>query len=198
MAASWRRWFGNGVLLMLSLLWIGGAVLGVEYGARHSWLFWIEHWTGDWRTMLFSDRPKNQHPKVSVVNVTEDTLQAYPYRTPIDRDLVARLVTTIDQAGAEAIAIDYLFIKATEPDKDETLIDAIRAASARVVLAVGDERAELTEAQRIFQDDFLQRTGAKPGFANLLTKSARSDCVHTIWKLPVRGKPPTSMNGQFT
>ncbi|MGI9421809.1 MAG: CHASE2 domain-containing protein [Hyphomicrobiaceae bacterium] len=168
-AVAWRQWFGNGLLLMLSLLWVGSVVLAIEYGTRHSWLFWIEHWTGDWRTMLFSDRPKGQHSKIAVVNVTEETLQAYPYRTPIDRDLVARLVTTIDEAGAEAIAIDYLFLKATEPDKDEKLVQAIRAASARVVLAVGDKRVELTEAQRAYQSEFLQRTGAEPGFANLLT-----------------------------
>ena len=172
-AAGWRSWVASGFVLVLALGWIAGATAGIEYGARHSWLFWLEHWTGDWRTMLLSDRPKSQHPDVAVVKVTEDTVDLFPYRTPIDRGFIARLVSTIDEAGPKAIAIDFLFVKATEPVKEDELIRAIKAAKARVVIAVGDNRAELTEAHRAYQKAFLERSGAVGGYANLLTGGDR-------------------------
>ena len=53
------------------------------------------------------------------------------------------------------------------------MIAAIKAAKARVVVAVGDSRVELSEAQRAYQQDFVQRSGAIPGFANLLTGNDR-------------------------
>ena len=173
MAASWRQIFSTAVLLIFALFWIGATTYSVEYGTRHSWLFWVEHWTGDWRTMFLSDRPRDQHEKVAVILVNEDTVAQYPYRTPIDRGLVARLVTSLDKAGVEAIGIDFLFLKATEPHKERELAAAIKAAKARVVIAVGDNRVELTDRQRQYQGEFLKASGAEPGYANLLTGSDR-------------------------
>ncbi|MEM7747839.1 MAG: CHASE2 domain-containing protein [Pseudomonadota bacterium] len=173
MAASWRQMLSSGLLLVLALLWIGATTFSVEYGTRHSWLFWVEHWTGDWRTMFLSDRPRGQHRKIAIVSVNEDTVAQYPYRTPIDRGLVARLVTALDNAGVEAIGIDFLFLKATEPRKEQELVSAIKAAKARVVIAVGDNRVELTDQQKAYQAEFLKASGAKAGYANLLTGSDR-------------------------
>lgn len=172
-AAGWRRWLIGGLAFVLAAGWIAGVTVGIEYGARHSWLFWLEHWTGDWRTMLLSDRPKSQHRKVAVVTVNEDTVDLFPYRTPIDRRFIARLVTTIDKAGAEAIALDFLFLKATEPDKEDELARAIKAAKSRVVVAVGDSRVELSDKQRAYQQAFLEQSGARGGYANLLTGGDR-------------------------
>lgn len=137
--------------------------------SRTSWLAWLEHWTGDYRTALFSDRPPTQHQGVAIVAITEETLDAFPYRTPIDRNFLASLVTAIDRAGATAIGLDLLVVRPTEPAKDDALVSAIRHARARVVLAAGDSRAELSPSQTAYQDLFLTRSGATPGFANLLT-----------------------------
>jgi adenylate cyclase len=167
--ANFRGMVANAMLMILAVFMIAGIVFSVDYGARYSWLFWAEHWTSDWRATFLSHRPKGQHPRIALVKATETTVQQYTYRTPIDRGLVARLVTTIDAAGAETIAIDFLFLKATEPEKEEQLIAAIKAAKARVVVAVGDSRADLTPAQKTYQEDFLRRSGAIPGYANLFT-----------------------------
>lgn len=164
-----RSWFINATMVFLSLIFAVGVSLGIEYGARTSWLFWVEHWTSDWRAKFLSNRPKGQHPKIAVVKVNEDTIQDYAYRTPIDRGLIARLITVLDRAGVEAIAVDFLFLKETEPAKDEALIQAIKAAKTRVVLAVADKRVGLSDAQQAYQRSFIERSGATPGFANLLT-----------------------------
>ena len=172
-ASGWRSWTVGGAILVLAVGWIAAATVGIEYGARNSWLFWLEHWTGDWRTMLLSDRPKSQHPKIAVVKVTEETVDLFPYRTPIDRGFIARLVTTIDKVQPQAIAIDFLFLKTTEPDKEDELIRAIKAAKTRVIIAAGDNRVELTDAQRDYQRKFIERSGAIGGYANLLTGGDR-------------------------
>ncbi len=168
-AAGIRGWLLGGLLVVVACGLIAGITFGVHYGARHSWLFWVEHWTSDWRATFLSHRPKDQHPGIGIVVVDEDTVRDYPYRTPIDRGLVAKLVKTIDQAGAKTIAIDFLFLKATEPEKEARLIEAIKAAKARVVVAVGDSRANLTADQKAYQDEFIAQSGAVPGFANLFT-----------------------------
>ncbi len=166
---KWRIWLANAALSVFAVAFIAGATLGMEYGANHSWLFWVEHWTSDWRSSLLSKWPDGQHSKIAIVKVDEDTMQHYPYRTPIDRGLIARLIQVLDKAGAQTIAIDFLFLKTTEPDKDEALVKTIKSAKARVVLAAGDSRANLTEAQASYQRDFIARSGAMPGYANLLT-----------------------------
>ena len=109
----------------------------------------------------------------SIVKIDETTIAQYPYRVPVDRGLIARLVQVIDAAGPATIAIDVLFLKKTELAKDEALIEAIKSAKAPIVLAVGDSRAGFSDAQISYQRDFLKRSGASPGFANLLTGSDR-------------------------
>jgi len=137
--------------------------------SRTSWLAWLEHWTGDLRTAAFSDRLPSQHKGVAIVAITEETLDILPYRLPVDRAFLARLIATIDAAGATAIGLDLLFLRPTEPAKDEALIAALKGARARIAIAAGDTRAELSPAQIAYQDGFIARAGATPGFANLLT-----------------------------
>jgi len=157
------------VIVLLAVLWAGAVTASVNYGAKHSWLLWLDHWSADWRTLFLSDKPETQHPRLALVVVTEETLQDYPYRAPVDRELLARLVSTLDAAGASTIGIDFLFLKATEPDKDEKLVRAIRAAKARIVIAAADKRVSLIEPQARYQTEFLTRTGAVAGYANLHT-----------------------------
>jgi CHASE2 domain-containing sensor protein len=161
------RWSARGAALAITLAALVAA--GIGYASRHAWLFWLEHWTGDSRTSLLADRMDTQHAAIAVVTVTEETMEAFPYRLPIDRGMLAELVTRIDQAGARAIGIDMLFIRATEPTKDDALAVALRRARANVVLAVADTRAELSPAQEAYQRAFLARTGRDAGYVNLHT-----------------------------
>ncbi len=170
-----RHWLRIMLLLALALLWAAGASWLVEQAAKSSWALWLEHWTGDFRTALLSHRPKRQHGGIAIVAINDDTMQPYPYRSPVDRRLLARLITTLEQAGAKAIGLDFLFLKSTEPEKDEELIAAITEAAKRIriVIAAGDRRVDLSEAQTKYQAEFLERSGATGGYANLLTGGDR-------------------------
>ncbi|MEM7774383.1 MAG: CHASE2 domain-containing protein [Pseudomonadota bacterium] len=152
----------------LALGWIAATLAIVDWSAKNSLLVWVEHWSGDWRTAFLADREPTQHKKVAIVAVTEETLAPYPYRLPPDRQLLARLITTLDGMGAKAIGIDFLMLRATEPEKDQQLVEAIRTAKTPIVLAVADSRSELLQQERDYQTIFLRKSGARPGYANLL------------------------------
>ena len=71
-------------------------------------LLGLEQWTSDLRTAILSDQAERQHGGVAVLAITEDTLAGLPYREPVDRQLLARLVAIADRAGARAIGLDVI------------------------------------------------------------------------------------------
>lgn len=109
--------------------------------------------------------PEPQHPGIVVVAITEDTLAGLPYRSPLDRGLLAGLIDAARQAGARAIGVDVLIDQPTEPAKDAALRTSLQEAPA-VILAAGPE-TPLTPRQRAFHDAFLQ--GLRSGPGNLAT-----------------------------
>jgi len=125
-----------------------------------------ERWLVDLRVAGMS-APEPQHDRVVVVAVTEDTLAALPYRSPLDRGFLAGLVEALDAAGAAVIAIDSLFDQPTEPEKDFRLRAALTVARAPVVVAWADGDDGLTPRQTAFLKDYLQ--GVPRGWATLLT-----------------------------
>jgi len=140
----------------------------------------FEHALSDFRTALLSDRRPTQHPRIAVVLIDERTLRKAPYSSPIDRGLLARLVTRIDALGAKAIGVDISFYKPTEPAKDEAMIQALLGARARVVMAAGDRRSDIDAEERAFQAELLRRVRRQAGYVNL--DRDRDDV--TRWKLP--------------
>src|SRR5712671_2253681 len=108
----------------------------------------FEHYMGDVRTAFLSDQLPSQHPQVAIVGITDDTLAGYKPFLPVDRHLLARLVDALDAAGVKVIGFYFLFAAAAPDDNELLLIDAIRRARAKIVLAAADERIGLTQAQR--------------------------------------------------
>jgi CHASE2 domain-containing sensor protein len=130
----------------------------------------FEHYMGDVRTAFLSDQLPSQHPQVAIVGITDDTLAGYKTFLPVDRHLLARLVDALDAAGAKVIGLDFLFAAAAPDDNELLLIDAIRRARAKIVLAAADERIGLTQGQRDKQQAFLRDVGRPAGYANLATE----------------------------
>jgi adenylate cyclase len=148
----------------------GLAALAVVAALMLAPSFWplvtrMDHWTADWRTAYFSKQLPAQHPRVAVVTITDETLRNYA-SSPIDRGLLASIVQAVDRAGAAVIGLDVLFLKATEPIKDEQLIQAVRAAKAKIVLGAADTRTQLMPFQREFQTAYLSRADAPMGYVN--------------------------------
>jgi adenylate cyclase len=127
----------------------------------------FEHAMGDLRTTLMSDRLPSQHPRIAIVAITDDTLNDYKARLPIDAGVLARTIDAIDAAGAKVIGLDVLFVRTARPDNEAELIAAIRRAKARIVLAAADERVSLSPRQRERQQAFFRDSLRPAGYANL-------------------------------
>ncbi|MGE3064712.1 MAG: CHASE2 domain-containing protein [Hyphomicrobiaceae bacterium] len=127
----------------------------------------LEHWTADWRTALLSDKAPEQHARIAVVVINDDTLADYPYTSPIDRHMLSELVRSLDRLGVAAVGFDLLFLKPTEPDKDKELIKTLAEARARIVLGIADQRVDLSDRERAYQKEFLGATGRAVGYINL-------------------------------
>ena len=129
----------------------------------------FEHYLGDVRTALLSDQLPSQHPSVAIVAITDDTLAGYRTYLPVDRDLLARVVEAVDAAGAKVIGLDFLFTSPAD-GSEILLIEAIRRARAKVVLAAADERIGLSQVQRDKQQAFLREVDRPAGYLNLATE----------------------------
>jgi len=130
----------------------------------------LEHAMADVRTALLSDQLPSQHPHVAVVGITDHTLSGSKTILPIDRLLLARLVDALDGAGVKAIGIDVLFYRTVAADDEQALLEAIRRARARIVLAAADDRVGLSQAQIERQAAFLAQAGRPAGYVNLATE----------------------------
>lgn len=153
------------------------------------WLLRFEHGTADWRTAFLSDRMEAQHPKIAVVTITDTTLRDY-VSSPMDRALLAKIVRAVDAAGAKAIGLDVFYLKKTDVEKDQALIDALKTAKAQVVLGALDERGEMDDYQRAFQAKFLADIGRPAGYLNF--RHERDDVVRYTAVPAEKGRYPKS------
>ncbi len=158
------------------------------------WLLRFEYWTADWRTALLSDQARDQHPKVAIVTITDATLKDY-VSSPMDRGLLARVIKAVDAAGARAIGLDVYYLKKTDAEKDQALVEALKSAKARVVVGALDERraGDLETFQREFQTQFLDSIGRPVGYLNLRTE--RDEIVRYTAPPGVGSKYPRSFAG---
>lgn len=124
----------------------------------------FENWVGDLRVALFMPE-QSAHPKITIAAIDEQTLQRFPYRSPINREFLARLVQSLEQRGAKAIALDILFDQATEKEADEHLRQVMMDASIPIVASYAD-REQLIEAQQQFINAYLPPD--MRGYANVV------------------------------
>lgn len=105
------------------------------------------------------------NPDVVVIAITEETLAAFPYRSPIDRGFLANLLDTLIARDVRAIGLDVVLDRATEPAKDAALRRALTQTGIPVVaISVGAD-TPMPPAQRHVLAGFL--SGVRTGDANL-------------------------------
>jgi adenylate cyclase len=102
---------------------------------------------------------------VVVVGITEDTLAAFPYRSPIDRGFLADVVDALAHDGVAAVGLDVVLDRPTEPAKDAAMRRALTRTDIPVVaISIAPDTAMPVDRRR-FLADFL--TGVRTGDANL-------------------------------
>jgi CHASE2 domain-containing sensor protein len=95
-----------------------------------------DHWTGDLRAGWQAQRMPGEHPRLALVTIGEGTMLSESVRSPISRDMLARLVTAVAAAKPAAIGLDFV-IDQRAPG-DSALADSIRrAAQSGVPVVLG-------------------------------------------------------------
>ncbi len=130
---------------------------------------------------------------VVVVGISEDTLSAFPYRSPIDRGFLASVIDRLAQDGVAAVGLDVVLDRPTEAAKDAALRAALTRSDIPVVaISVAPDTA-MAPSRRRFLARFLD--GVRTGDANL-ARDRFDDMVRVHVPLhPVTGQPsfPTAI-----
>jgi adenylate cyclase len=146
--------------------------LGILFLDSHNLVFIgdLDKYLGDWRIALFGRRAPEQRKDIAVILITEDTMLDYPARSPIDRGLLADLISAVDKANPKAIGLDFIFDRRTS--QDDSLLAAICEARNPIVLGAIDGRDE-DVPQRAFdiQAEFLKKARRSAGHLYLEEKA---------------------------
>ena len=84
---------------------------------------------------------------IVLVEITEETLAALPYRSPIDRQFLAELISAIDAGAPKVIGLDILMDGPSEPVKDRHFFTTVDGLAAPIVFASATQENGLTEKQ---------------------------------------------------
>ncbi|MCB2054350.1 MAG: adenylate/guanylate cyclase domain-containing protein [Geminicoccaceae bacterium] len=116
----------------------------------------VENALRDFR-IAFLTPPVPQHDEIVLIEMTEDTLDLFTYRSPPNRGFLADLIDRMSEAGARAVALDVLFYRPTEPALDQRLKDSLEKARMPVIIATATDKVADIEPREIeFQREFAR------------------------------------------
>jgi adenylate cyclase len=114
----------------------------------------VDNFIQDWE-FAFAAHEQPSDDRVRIAAIDEHTLSHLPYRSPIDRGMLAELLTRLDQAHPKAIGIDILFDQPTEPAKDAALEHVIRTIQTPLVIAYTEEPQNVTPKQLAYLRSYV-------------------------------------------
>ncbi len=98
---------------------------------------------------------QEQSSEIVIVGITEETLSAFAYRSPIDRKFIGELLLRLEKNSVRAIGLDILIDQKTETHKDAFLRRTLSTLEVPIVAATANADSGLTQSQESFLDDFL-------------------------------------------
>jgi len=125
-----------------------------------------ENWLSDFRFAALAP-PSNVDQRIVIAAINEDTLATFPYRSPVDRGFLIKLLNHLAAANVRAVGIDILFDQPTELEKDAGLKALIATYPVPVIVADTGTKGLLTKSQRTFLSNF--NDGLIAGDTNLIT-----------------------------
>jgi adenylate cyclase len=138
-----------------------------------------EEWSRDLRLPVGNllNRAKTPQPDIVVVAITESVLDAFPYRSPVDRQFLSDVLTKLAAKHVRAIGIDVLFDRPTEPDKDAALRRTLRTLPVPVVASFIDDPRLIDADGLKYLKDFVPPEAR--GMANIIKND--DDIVRNIY-----------------
>jgi adenylate cyclase len=135
--------------------------------------------------------PVDQDQRILMVTYNQDTLAATGKRSPLDRAILARALTSLDAMGAKGIGIDILIDQA-QPE-DEQLIAALKGMKTPVWLGYATNTYSGTDVE-VWQQEFMDRMTQRLAGSNVKKASIRleadPDNVIRSWPSEPAALPP--------
>ncbi len=162
--------------------------------ARFSWNVIL---IGDAERALYDLRetylaPKvDQDPRITKVVYNDDTLIETRKRSPLDRGILARALTSIDSMGAKAIGIDIIIDQ--PQDEDAPLIAALREMKTPTFIAYANNETNkdnIKHRQQQFLDGFIESLSGTNTHAASIRVETDIDNVVRSWPVIQPGLPP--------
>lgn len=162
--------------------------------ARFSWDVIL---VGDAERALYDLRetylaPKvDQDPRIVKIVYNDDTLIDTRKRSPLDRAILARALTNIDNMGARAIGIDILIDQ--PQDEDGQLLASLRAMQTPTFLAYANNATNqdnIKQRQQEFLDQFISELEGSNTRATSIRVEADIDNVVRSWPTIHPDLPP--------
>ncbi|HEY5337812.1 MAG TPA: adenylate/guanylate cyclase domain-containing protein [Rhizomicrobium sp.] len=114
----------------------------------------VDNFIHDWEfARLSHEQPSDD--RVRIVAIDEETMRHFPYRSPINRGLLAQVLTRIDAGHPKAIGIDILFDQPTVPAEDAALKHVIDTIKTPLAIAYTEEPWNVTPAQLAYLRNFV-------------------------------------------
>jgi adenylate cyclase len=96
-----------------------------------------------------------QDPNIVIVGVTEPVMQNFPYRSPLDRSFLSRVLSALDSKHPRAIVLDYLFDQPTEKTKDDELRRTLHHIKTPLVVSYFEAGSEVSVDQTAYLNAFV-------------------------------------------
>jgi CHASE2 domain-containing sensor protein len=111
----------------------------------------------DWKVSLLSKTIAAQRRDIAIIYIDDASLSRYPYKSPIDRALLAAVIRAVDRTKPKAIGVDIIFDRPTEQDRDDALLDALHQAHSPIVLIRTDAKESGVRRRALeWQEHFLK------------------------------------------
>jgi len=144
------------ILFFLLIAIIGGTLPFLCH--KSDFLHNLEMKTIDFRMLLQEEEKNLSNSKTVVILIDDAALKQYPYRSPVPRDMLAKMIAILDRSGAELIGLDIL-LKDFTWEREDALLRSAMIKSGRVVLVnamrTDDNKTVLDQANDYFLEAAL-------------------------------------------
>lgn len=117
-------------------------ITAVSIGAKNTKAFdYVEKIVDDIAVSQFTLDSMKPHSRVAVVAIDDATINQLPWRSPVNRKFLAKLLEILDKGKPAGIGIDITFFEESyDPSHDQALVAVLEKMQTPVVLATGLKR----------------------------------------------------------
>ncbi|MFT5221126.1 MAG: adenylate cyclase [Planctomycetota bacterium] len=99
---------------------------------------------------------REQSRQISVVLINDETLAKLPYRSPLDRSVIADVLSELESRSVAMIGLNVLFDRPTEEEKDRLLYQRLRSLKVPIVVSKVANVSGFSEEQIKYSENFVQ------------------------------------------